>query len=161
MDFGLTDAGHYAINSLRIEKGYLACGRELTPEYTPLEAGLVLAVKLALHITFRGREALIAQQARGLPRRMALLAAVDPQIILWGGELIVRNGRPAGHLTSAAFGHTVGGAVGTGYVVNDAGVLDDASVACGNYQIDVAGTQVEAPVPLQALYAPSSARIWA
>ena len=49
--------------------------------------------------------------------------------------------------------------IGGGIVVNDAGVVDDAFIARGNYQIDVAGTQVEARVQLQALYDPASARI--
>ncbi len=40
---GLADAGYYAIESLRLEKGFRAFGRELTPDYTPVEAGLLFA----------------------------------------------------------------------------------------------------------------------
>ena len=44
--FGLADGGYYAIESMRLEKGCRAWSRELTPDYTPVEAGLVFACKL-------------------------------------------------------------------------------------------------------------------
>jgi 4-methylaminobutanoate oxidase (formaldehyde-forming) len=156
---GLRDAGYYALESLRLEKGYRAWGRELTPDYTPLEAGLGFAVKLATDLPFRGREALLRQRAQGVTRRMAVLTLQDPEVILWGGELIVRNGRPAGHLSSAAYGHTLGCAVGMGYVVSDAGPADEVYVAAGRYQVDVAGALVDAHVHLRAPYDPAATRI--
>src|SRR5262249_15116437 len=45
-DLGVVNAGYYAIESLRLEKGYRAFGRELTPDYNPVEAGLLFACKL-------------------------------------------------------------------------------------------------------------------
>jgi heterotetrameric sarcosine oxidase gamma subunit len=158
-DLGLRDAGYYALESLRLEKGYRAWGRELTPDYTPLEAGLGFAVKLAKDVPFRGREALLKQRAQGLTRRMAVFTVADRDAILWGGELIVRNGRPAGHLTSAAYGHTIGCAVGMGYVVNDSGTADDAFVADGQYQVDIAGALIDASVHLRAPYDPTADRV--
>ena len=67
-------AGYYAIESLRLEKGYRAFGRELGPDTTPVEAGLSFACKLGTRIAFRGREAVERQKARrgaaaGEPRR--------------------------------------------------------------------------------------------
>ena len=53
-DLGLVDAGYYAMNSLRLDKGYRAFGSDLTPDYTPLEAGLRFTCKLATPIAFRG-----------------------------------------------------------------------------------------------------------
>jgi 4-methylaminobutanoate oxidase (formaldehyde-forming) len=158
-DLGLRDAGYYALESLRLEKGYRAWGRELTPDYTPLEAGLGFAVKLAKDVPFRGREALLKQRAQGLTRRMAVFTVADRDAILWGGEPIVRNGRPAGHLTSAAYGHTIGCAVGMGYVVNDSGTADDAFVAGGQYQVDIAGALIDASVHLRAPYDPTADRV--
>jgi glycine cleavage system T protein len=158
-ELGLRDAGYYALESLRLEKGYRAWGRELTPDYTPLEAGLGFAVKLAADIPFRGREALLRQRAQGLTRRMVVLTLVDRDAILWGGELIVRNGRPAGHLSSGSFGHTLGCAVGMGYLLNGEGCADDAFVSAGRYQVDIAGTLVEAVVHLRAPYDPQAARV--
>ena len=90
---------------------------------------------------------------------MAVVTLADPDATLWGGELIIRDGRPAGHLTSAAYGHTIGRAVGMGYVVNDDGPADDAFIVAGRYQVDVAGTPLDAAVHLRAPYDPSSLRV--
>jgi heterotetrameric sarcosine oxidase gamma subunit len=156
---GLCNAGYYAIDSLRIEKGYRAWGRELTPDYTPFESGLAFAVKLNKDIPFRGREALVDQKSRGVSRRLGVLTLENPDTILWGGELIVRNGKPAGHLTSAAYGHTLGRAVALGYVVNDAGPADNVFIESGRYQVDVAGELVDASVHLRAPYDPKAERV--
>jgi heterotetrameric sarcosine oxidase gamma subunit len=158
-DFGLRDAGYYALESLRLEKGYRAWGRELTPDYTPLEAGLGFAVKLARNIPFRGREALLRQRAQGLSRRLVVLTLTDRDAILWGGELIVRDGEPAGHLSSASYGHTLGCAVGMGYLVRGDGPVDDAFVSVGRYQVNVAGTLVDAEIHLRAPYDPEAVRV--
>ena len=45
-DLGVVNGGYYAIESLRLEKGYRAFGRELTPDYNPVEAGLLFTCKL-------------------------------------------------------------------------------------------------------------------
>ena len=69
---GAVNAGYYAIESLRLEKGYRAFGRELTPDLTPVEAGLVFATALKGDKDFLGRAALVAHRellADGGPRR--------------------------------------------------------------------------------------------
>jgi len=157
-ELGLRDAGYYALDSLRLEKGYRAWGRELTPDDTPLEAGLGFAVKLATSVPFTGRAALERQRAAGLKRRLAVLTLADPDVTLWGGELIVRDGKPAGYLTSAGYGHTLRRAVGMGYVVNDEGLADDAFILGGRYQLDVAGTLADASIQLRAPYDPAAVR---
>jgi 4-methylaminobutanoate oxidase (formaldehyde-forming) len=156
---GLVNAGYYAIDSLRIEKAYRAWGRELSPDYTPFEAGLAFAVKLDKDIPFRGRDALRKQRAQGVTRRLAAFTLDDPEAILWGGELIVRNGSPAGHVTSAAFGHTLGRAVALGYVNNPDGLADAAFIRAGQYRIDLAGELYDATVHLRAPYDPDGKRI--
>src|SRR5262249_17319696 len=108
-DIGVRNAGYYAIESLRLEKGYRAWGRELTPHTNPYEAGLAFAVRLDKG-DFIGRDALIAAKAKPPARRLLSFAALSPDTpIAHGGELILRNGEPAGEVTSAAYGHSVGG----------------------------------------------------
>ena len=141
-DLGVTDAGYYAIESLRLEKGYRAFARELTPDYGPVEAGLVFATALKGDKDFLGRAALAAHRAslaEGGPRRRLVSFVVDDaRPMLWGGELLLRDGVPAGQVTSAAWGATVGACVGLGYVRADGPVtqawLDDAV-----FEVDVAG----------------------
>ncbi|MFT3871786.1 MAG: FAD-dependent oxidoreductase [Nocardioides sp.] len=139
-DLGARDAGYYAIESMRLEKGYRAFGRELTPDYGPVEAGLVFATKVRTDVPFLGREALEASRAQGPRRRLAGFVARDPEAMLWGGELLLRDGRRAGQVTSAAWGEAFGGCVGLAYVEDlDATVTSWDFVESGSWQADVGG----------------------
>ncbi len=150
---GATDAGYYAIEALRLEKGYRAFGRELTPDHTPVEAGLVFATALSGDKDFLGREALEAHR-RGLAeggarRRIVSLVVSDPEPMLWGGELLLRDGEPCGQVTSAAWGATVGASVGLGLVRAPAPV-DRTWLGSGTHEVDVAGTTYAVTLSLRA-----------
>ena len=102
------NAGYYAIESMRLEKAYRAFGRELTPDYNPVEAGLLFACKLKTDIPFLGRDAVEKAQAEGTGAGWSrLYCATRP--MLWGGELVLRDGAAAGQVTSAAWGEAVAG----------------------------------------------------
>ena len=73
--FGLRMGGYFAINSLRMEKGYRHWGHDIGEEDTPYEAGLGFAVKLDKPGGFIGREALLRQKKRGTPAAQAGSAA--------------------------------------------------------------------------------------
>jgi 4-methylaminobutanoate oxidase (formaldehyde-forming) len=155
-DFGITNAGHYAINSLRLEKGYRAWGAELSPDDTPLEAGLAFAIDWTK--AFIGRDVLLKQKASGLRRRLAIFILEDPQPVLWGGELIYRDGQPVGYTTSGAYGHTVGGAIAMGYV-NHSTELTPEFMQSGRYEINVSGARCLTRIHLQSPYDPARKRI--
>ncbi|UYN97099.1 MAG: FAD-dependent oxidoreductase [Enhydrobacter sp.] len=158
-EFGLRDMGYYAIEGLRIEKGYRAWGRELTPDDNPWQAGLGWAVKLDKP-DFLGRAALMEARARPLARRLVSVVLQDPEPLLWGGEALLRDGRPVGDLSSAAYGHTVGAAVGLGYVRREDGqAIDAAWLEHGRFEVDLAGARLEARVSLRCPYDPMGARI--
>ena len=150
-------AGYYALDALRIEKGYRAWGRELTPDDTPLEAGLGFTVRLDKRGGFIGRDALVAQQARGVSRRLLLFALADAEAVAWGDEPIWRDGRLVGVLTSAAHGHTVGRPVAMGYVACEPGAAAE-SLLDARYEIDIAGVRVAATPALRAWHDPKSER---
>jgi 4-methylaminobutanoate oxidase (formaldehyde-forming) len=153
----VTPAGYYALDALRIEKGYRAWGRELTPDDTPLQAGLGFTVKLD-KTDFIGRAALLAQRERGVDRRLLLFALEDAEAVAWGDEPIYRDGRLVGTLTSAAHGHTLGYGVAMGYVAGAPGERAEAWLQ-GRYDIDVAGVRVPASVSLRAWHDPAGARL--
>ena len=155
---GMRDAGYYAIDSLRLEKGYRAWGRELTPDVTPYEAGLGFAVHLDKG-DFIGRPALIAAKVKPPAKRLLSLVALSPDTPLaYGGELILRNGAPAGEVTSAAYGHSVQGIVALGYVATG-GVAVDAAFLGGQFEIDIAGERVPVRASLRPPYDPAGARL--
>jgi heterotetrameric sarcosine oxidase gamma subunit len=157
-DLGVADAGYYALESLRLEKGYRAWGRELSPDDTPLEAGLEFAVRLDKRAGFIGRDALVAQQARGIEKRLVLFTLDDSAAFPWGDEPILRDGEPVGWVSSAAFGHTLGRAVAMGYVRRAARV-DRGFIESGRYEIEIAGERVTARAHLRAPYDPRSDRV--
>ena len=155
-ELGLRDAGYYALDSLRLEKGYRAWGRDLTPDCTPLEAGLAFAVRLDK--PFTGREALVRQRQQGLTQRLVQFVLEDPEPLLFGGELILRDGQSVGEVTSAAYGHTLGRSVALGWVRNADGV-DRAYIEAGAYELDVGGERFAATAHLRSPYDPKGARI--
>jgi 4-methylaminobutanoate oxidase (formaldehyde-forming) len=156
--FGLRDAGYYALDSLRLEKGYRGWGHEVTPDDTPLEAGLEFAVRLDKPSGFIGRDALVAQRARGITKRVVTFTLEEKDARPWGDEPIWRDGALAGSVTSAAFGHTLGCPVAMGYVRNADG-LDRHFIESGRYEIEIAGARVPATPHLRAPYDPASARV--
>ncbi len=142
-ELGLKDAGYYAIDALRIEAGRRAFGAELGPDETPLEAGLMHAVKLEKGIDFIGRDALLRQHELGPGKRLGLFTLDDPEAFPWGGEGILRDGKPVGEITSAGYSARLGRAVVMGYVRGDAPVTRDFLLS-GRYVVDIAGDRVAA-----------------
>jgi 4-methylaminobutanoate oxidase (formaldehyde-forming) len=139
--FGLKDAGYYTIDALRIEAGRRAWGAELSPDETPLEAGIGYAVKLDKPAAFIGRDALVAQTAAGLRKRLVMLAFDDPNAFPWGGEPILMDGRNVGEITSAGYSRKRGRAVALGYAraAPDAPPLTDEALLRARYAVDIAG----------------------
>ncbi|MBK9738333.1 MAG: FAD-dependent oxidoreductase [Actinobacteria bacterium] len=158
--FGLVNAGYYAINALRLEKGYRAFGPELNPDYNPVEAGLLFATKLKTDVPFLGREAVEAAQTNGMRRRVVSFVLTDPEVMMWGGELVLRDGLGSGQVTSAAFATTTGACVGLAYVWRrDGDVVTNEYLQSGEWSVSVNGTAVPARVQTGAWYDPKSERI--
>ena len=155
---GVTPCGYRAIESLRLEKGYRAWSSDLTPDHTPLQAGLGFAVKLDTNAPFLGREALVEQRQTGLKRRLACFTTDDNDVVLLGRETIYRNGERVGWLTSGGYGYTVDRSIGYGYVRNPAGV-DREYLRTGDYELEVASRRVPASIHFGPLYDPRNERI--
>jgi len=157
-EHGLANAGYRAIESLRLEKGYRAWGSDIGPDHSPPEAGLGWAVKLKTNLPFLGREALMAQKAEPLRKRLACFTLDDPNVVLLGRETIYRNGERVGWLTSAGWGYTVETNIGYGYVRNGAGI-DDAYLYDGDYELEVATERVPCRIQRGALYDPKMQKV--
>jgi len=156
--FGIRPVGYRALESLRLEKGYRAWGSDITPNDTPMEAGLGWAVKLRKDTDFLGRRAL--EGAQGEPRRKAFAGFTvdDPDIVLVGRETILRDGEPVGYLTSGGYGYTLAKNIGYGYVRRAEGI-DDAFLRSGRYELVVATERTPATIHLEPLYDPTGARV--
>ena len=156
-EFGLTLAGLHALDSCRIEKAYRHWGHDIGDEDTPLEAGLMFAVKPDKG-DFLGRDALLRQRDKGAKRHLAQFLLRDPQPLLYHDEPIWAGGRIIGRTTSGAYGHTLGGAVALGYIGDDAGPIDQL-VAKDELDIEVAGRGSGQGQPAHAHVRPKALRI--
>jgi len=118
---GLQPFGMFALNSLRIEKGYRTWKGDLSTDYTVLQGGLERFVDWAKP-DFRGRAALEAEKRRGVTKRFCTLIVdageQDPPYmsIIWHEGVIV------GETTSGYFGHRVGACIALGMLRADLNV---------------------------------------
>lgn len=159
-DLGLAEAGYYAINSLRLEKAYRAFGADLTADDNPVEAGLTFACKLKTDIPFRGRSAVEKAKADGPRRRLVSFVLDDPDMMMWGGELVLRDGVAVGQVTSAAWAATVGSCVGLAYVWRrDGAAVTMQYAAAGRYEINVGGDITAATVHLRPPFDPDNTKV--
>jgi 4-methylaminobutanoate oxidase (formaldehyde-forming) len=159
-DLPLTQAGYYAINSLRLDKGYRAFGADLTPDHNPVEAGLRFTCKLGTDIDFVGRAAVERAVVEGPRRRLVSFRLEDPDAMMWGGELVLRDGVAAGQVTSVAWSATLGVCVGLAYVWRrDREPVTADHLTEAVWHVNVGGRLLSASVGLKAPYDPANERI--
>jgi len=148
---GIADVGYRAISSLRLEKQYLYWGADISPDETPLEAGLGFAVSMKKNTDFVGRAALERQRQAGVQRKLCWFNT-DGAANLHGGEAIVLGDRVVGYTTSGGYGYTAGRAIACGYLK-----LED--IADGGYAIEAFGERFPASRREKPLYDPEGARL--
>ena len=107
--------------------------------------------------SFIGRDAVLRKKEAGLDRRMVQFRLSDPEVMVYHNEPILRDGRIVGHLTSGAYGHHLGAAIGMGYLPCK-GEGAEALLA-SRYEIEIAGRRVAAEVSLKPIYDPEGARV--
>jgi 4-methylaminobutanoate oxidase (formaldehyde-forming) len=157
--FGLKHAGYHALNSMRTEKGYRHWSHDISPDDSPIEAGLGFTVAWNKEGGFIGRDALLKQKETGVKKRLVQVALKDASKLLYHNEPIWRNDEIVGHIASGMFGHHLGKSLGMGYVENHHGLADKEFITSGTYEIEVAGERVVADVQLEPFYDPKSLRI--
>jgi sarcosine dehydrogenase len=153
-DLGLKNAGYRAISSLHLEKGYADWGAELTPEYTPFDAGLGFCVALDKE-DFIGRQALAKIKAEGPKVQLCTFTIEsDRPVMLHGSAPIIHKGKVLGVTTSSGYGHTIGKSICYGYIS-----LEDASYGDG-YEIEAYKQLYPAKLePSRVLYDPERKKI--
>ncbi|MEU9861162.1 FAD-dependent oxidoreductase [Streptomyces sp. NPDC047971] len=147
-EHGVIAAGRSAFNSLRLEKGYRSWGHDMTAEHTPDEAGVGFAVRMDKG-DFVGRSAL--ERAGEPRRRLTPLLLDDPAAVVLGKEPVYLDGRPAGYVTSAAYGYTLGRCVAYAWLPP----LTPGSAV----HIEYIGEKVPATVAEEPLFDPDMSRI--
>ncbi|GLQ35704.1 FAD-dependent oxidoreductase [Amylibacter marinus] len=148
--------GMHMMDSCRIEKGFRHFGHDITCEDHVLEAGLGFAVSKTKE-NFIGRDGVARKREAGLENRMLQFVMEDPSAFLFHNEPILRDGQIVGYLSSGAYGHHLGAAIGLGYV--PCAGESAADVLASSYQIEVAGVNMAARASLKPAYDPKSERV--
>jgi 4-methylaminobutanoate oxidase (formaldehyde-forming) len=149
---GMVAAGYKAIDTLRLEKGYRYWSGEITPDYTPYEAGLGFAVKLDKG-DFIGRDALVKQKAEGIKQKLCTLVLADDRTIALGKEPIRADGRIVGWVASGGYGYSVKKSIAYAYLP-----IEHAKIGA-KLEIECFGEQVGAEVTQSVLWDPKGERI--
>ena len=155
-DLGLKLCGMHMMDSCRIEKGFRHFGHDITCEDHVIDAGLGFAVRTG-KAGFIGRDAVLARKETGPKFRMVQFRLTEPEPLLYHNEPLLRDGEIVGYVSSGNYGHTLGGAVGMGYVPCEG--ESAAEVLASGYEIDVMGTRVKAEASLKPMYDPKSERV--
>ena len=113
--FDIGGYGAYAMNAMRLEKGYRAWGMDLSTERTPFEAGLDRLVTLEGR-RFTGRDALAEARSRQPAFRMELLEIEGEGPDPFGMHPVFRGERVAGLVTSGVYGHRTGKKLALAYL---------------------------------------------
>lgn len=153
---GAVPAGLYAQSAMRIEKGFLAMGRDLDADITPIEAGLDFAVDYQHE--FLGHTALAKKKTDGCVQRRVTLILDDHGCFPSGNEPIYRDDRCIGQITSAAFGFRVGKSVALGYV-DDVTAVELGQLNNVGVTLDMGNRRTGATATLTAAFDPSGTRM--
>ncbi|MEJ6713491.1 MAG: FAD-dependent oxidoreductase [Rhodobacterales bacterium] len=155
-DMGLKLCGMHMMDSCRAEKAFRHFGHDITCEDHVLEAGLGFAVKTDKP-DFIGRQAVLDKRETGLDKRFVQFLLQDPEPLLYHNEPLIRDGEIVSYLSSGAYGHHLGGAIGMGYVPCKGESVAD--VLASSYEIDVSGVRVKTTASLAPLYDPKAERV--
>ena len=142
---GMLPCGYRAIDSLRLEKGYRVWAADITPDDTPLEAGLEFCVRRDKQ--FIGSDALAPPT-----RRLRAITLADPRAVALGNEPVRAGGEILGRVTSGGYGYTIAHSIAYAYL--PAELADGAGV-----EIDIFGEWVSGSVMAEPLFDPTGARI--
>ena len=158
-DLGFRLVGLSAMSSLRLEKGYRDMGVDIDNTDNPLEAGLGFAVAWDKPGGFTGRGALLEAREQGPPRhRVVSLLAEDPGADLFGNEPLFLGDTWVGYIRAAAYGYTVGGAVGLAQVECADGVTA-GWLKNGDFRARTPAADVPVRLQTAPLYDPQRLRI--
>jgi 4-methylaminobutanoate oxidase (formaldehyde-forming) len=150
---GLVPAGYRAIESLRLEAGFLAWGTDITPETNPLEAGLGFAVKMDKEVPFVGREALLEAGSDGPSRRLCCLVLDDGNLAALGNEPVRKDGDVVGRVTSGGIGYWLRKSIAYSYL--PASLSEPGT----SLSVEIFGDDIAAEVVRMPLWDPKHERV--
>ena len=154
LDAGAKPFGMYALNCLRIEKGYRAWKGDLSTDYTLFEGGLDRFVKLDKPQDFPGKAALLNEKQQGSRKRFVTMKVEANGHDAPYMSTVWHDGEIVGETTSGAWGYRVGASIALGMV------RTDLAVPGTTLEVDIFGEKCTATVqPDAPMWDPENARL--
>ena len=152
-------AGYHALNSLRMEKGYLHWGHDIGVEENPFEAGVGFCVNFNKKNPFLGQDALEKKKDSALKKRKVNFALANNDLLMYHNEPIFFDGKIVGEITSGMYGFYLDKSLGMGYIsANDSYSIEEM-LKLQKFEIEVAETKYKAKGSIKCFYDPDREKI--
>ena len=152
-------AGYHALNSLRMEKGYLHWGHDIGIEENPFEAGVGFCVNFEKEFPFLGQAALEEKKDSAIKKRKVNFALSNNDLLMYHNEPIFFDGKIVGEITSGMYGFYLDKSLGMGYIsANDSYSIEDM-LNLQKFEIEVAETKYKADGSIKCFYDPGREKI--
>ena len=137
---GATPFGMYALDSLRVEKGYRAWKGDLSTDYSLLESGLERFIKFDKKEIFPGKQSLLKEKQRGSVKKFVTMIIKENECDAPYMSTIWHEGKIIGEVTSGAYGHRVNASIALGMVSTD------LAISGKNVTVDIFGNEYPATI---------------
>jgi len=155
-EFNLSNCGMYAMDTMRMEKGYLHWGHDITPEENQYEAGLRFAISYKKNVDFIGKDALLKIRGQKLKKKLIILSLKNNEPgfpLLLHDEPILCDGKIIGRTTSGNYSFNYKKNMAFGYVDSDF----EANLFIGkSLEIEVEKSMYECCIETQPLHDPGN-----
>ncbi len=152
--FGVKPFGMFALNSLRIEKGYKTWKGDLSTDYSALESGLDRFVRLDKFNDFPGKSSVLIEKQKGVSKKAVILVLEKHDCDAPYMSTIWKDGKIVGEVTSGAWGYRVGASIALAMLKTEFAVFGE------KVEIDIYGQKVKATVKgNKPLWDPNNERI--
>ncbi len=115
VEFDIAPIGIAALFSLRVEKGYVLTGPDVSVKHTPYESGMGWLVATDKP-DFVGKTALTKAKTAGDKKKMVTMTFDDPNAIMYGYEPVMDGDNVVGHIGSGEYGYSVGKFIATAWL---------------------------------------------
>ena len=150
-EFGVGWFGSYAVNCMRLEKGYKGWGSELTTEITPVEADIERFVDFESE--FIGKNSVVERKKKDISTKLVLVSVDVDDADCLGNEPALDGDRPMGIVCSGGYGHRTGASLAFVYVE------PQFSNPGARFEIPIMGVRRTATVLAQPPYDPQNQRL--